>query len=152
MDRCIGCHSCSLACARLIHKRLSWSASGIRIHSTGGLSTGFYRRSLSGMRSCALCTSVSDRRPEPTKGRRGGCAEKALHLSAVTVCKPVRWTPYTRMMPERSLSVFIVGDVWNSALMTALSFRMSMRSARCCCNEGLFQNSGNRPGKREKPH
>ena len=41
MDRCIGCHSCSLACARLIHQRLSWSASGIRIHSSGGLSTGF---------------------------------------------------------------------------------------------------------------
>ena len=41
MDRCIGCHSCSLACARLIHQRLSWSTSGIRIHSSGGLSTGF---------------------------------------------------------------------------------------------------------------
>jgi Fe-S-cluster-containing dehydrogenase component len=41
MDRCIGCHSCSLACARLIHKNLSWSTSGIRIHSSGGLSTGF---------------------------------------------------------------------------------------------------------------
>ncbi|THB73159.1 MAG: 4Fe-4S dicluster domain-containing protein [Desulfobulbaceae bacterium] len=41
MDRCIGCHSCALACARLIHKRLSWSESGIRIHSSGGLSTGY---------------------------------------------------------------------------------------------------------------
>jgi len=41
MDRCIGCHSCSLACARLIHKRISWATSGIRIHSSGGLSTGF---------------------------------------------------------------------------------------------------------------
>ena len=41
IDRCIGCHSCSLACARLIHKQISWSSSGIRIHSVGGLSTGF---------------------------------------------------------------------------------------------------------------
>lgn len=41
MDQCIGCHSCSLACARLIHKNLSWNTAGIRIHSSGGLSTGF---------------------------------------------------------------------------------------------------------------
>jgi Fe-S-cluster-containing hydrogenase component 2 len=41
MDRCIGCHSCSLACARLVHKRLSWDAAGIRIMSSGGLSSGF---------------------------------------------------------------------------------------------------------------
>lgn len=41
MDQCIGCHSCSLACARLIHKNMSWNTAGIRIHSSGGLSTGF---------------------------------------------------------------------------------------------------------------
>jgi Fe-S-cluster-containing hydrogenase component 2 len=41
MDQCIGCHSCSLACARQIHKKISWNTAGIRIHSTGGLSTGF---------------------------------------------------------------------------------------------------------------
>lgn len=41
MDQCIGCHSCSLACARLINKQLSWNAAGIRIRSAGGLSTGF---------------------------------------------------------------------------------------------------------------
>lgn len=41
MDRCIGCHSCSLACSRLVHRQLSWSNAGIRIHSAGGLSTGF---------------------------------------------------------------------------------------------------------------
>src|SRR5574344_826798 len=41
MDRCIGCHSCSLACARLVHKAFSWSAAGIHIKSSGGLSTGF---------------------------------------------------------------------------------------------------------------
>lgn len=41
IDRCIGCHSCSLACARLIHKLLSWDTAGIRIRSSGGLTTGF---------------------------------------------------------------------------------------------------------------
>ena len=41
IDQCIGCHSCSLACARVIHQRLSWNCAGIRIHSAGGLSTGF---------------------------------------------------------------------------------------------------------------
>jgi Fe-S-cluster-containing dehydrogenase component len=41
MERCIGCPSCSLACARLLHKQFSWDKAGIRIHSTGGLSTGF---------------------------------------------------------------------------------------------------------------
>lgn len=41
MDQCIGCQSCSLACARLVYKKLSWSSAGIRIHSSGGLSTGF---------------------------------------------------------------------------------------------------------------
>jgi len=44
MDRCIGCHSCSLACARLVHKMLSWDTAGIRIASSGGLSTGFEAR------------------------------------------------------------------------------------------------------------
>jgi Fe-S-cluster-containing hydrogenase component 2 len=41
MKRCIGCYSCSLACARTIHKSLSWKRSGIRIHSSGGISTGY---------------------------------------------------------------------------------------------------------------
>lgn len=41
MDQCIGCHSCSLACARQVYKKISWNTAGIRIHSTGGLSTGF---------------------------------------------------------------------------------------------------------------
>jgi Fe-S-cluster-containing dehydrogenase component len=41
MERCIGCYSCSLACSRLVHKSLSWERAGIRIHSAGGLSTGF---------------------------------------------------------------------------------------------------------------
>ena len=44
MERCIGCHSCSLACARLVHKVLSWNKAGIRISSSGGLSTGFEAR------------------------------------------------------------------------------------------------------------
>ncbi len=41
MERCIGCYSCTLACARQVHKQLSWSNAGIRIKSSGGVSTGF---------------------------------------------------------------------------------------------------------------
>ena len=41
IERCIGCHSCSLACARLVHKMISWDTAGIRIKSSGGLTTGF---------------------------------------------------------------------------------------------------------------
>ena len=41
LDQCIGCHSCSLACARLVHKRVSWLCAGIRIESAGGISTGY---------------------------------------------------------------------------------------------------------------
>jgi len=44
MERCIGCQSCSLACARLVHGRLSWHTAGIRIGSSGGISTGFEAR------------------------------------------------------------------------------------------------------------
>lgn len=44
MERCIGCHCCSLACARLVHQRLSWATAGVRIQSSGGLSTGFQAR------------------------------------------------------------------------------------------------------------
>lgn len=44
LERCIGCYSCSLACARLVHRRLSWETAGIRIFTSGGLSTGFEAR------------------------------------------------------------------------------------------------------------
>jgi len=41
MEHCIACHFCSLACAGLVHKHLSWDKAGIRIISSGGLSTDF---------------------------------------------------------------------------------------------------------------
>ena len=44
IERCFGCHSCSFACACLVHKNLSWDTAGIRITSSGGLSTGFEAR------------------------------------------------------------------------------------------------------------
>jgi Fe-S-cluster-containing dehydrogenase component len=69
MERCIGCNSCSLACARLVHKRLSWLAAGIRIMSTGGLSTGFEAR------SCMACDPAPCAEACPTGAysqRKGG--------------------------------------------------------------------------------
>ncbi len=41
IERCIGCHVCSMSCARLVHGLLSWQVAGIRIKSAGGISTGF---------------------------------------------------------------------------------------------------------------
>jgi Fe-S-cluster-containing dehydrogenase component len=41
MDQCIGCQSCSLACARIVFKKISWNCTGIRIYSSGGLTSGF---------------------------------------------------------------------------------------------------------------
>jgi Fe-S-cluster-containing dehydrogenase component len=69
MERCIGCHSCSLACARLVHKRLSWDTAGIRIASSGGLSTGFEAR------TCLACDPAPCADACPTEAyaqRRGG--------------------------------------------------------------------------------
>lgn len=69
MDQCIGCHSCSMACARLIQKRLSWHAAGIRIRSAGGLSTGFVAvRCL----ACDPAPCVQACRTGALKQRRGG--------------------------------------------------------------------------------
>ncbi len=36
MDECIGCGSCMLACARILHKSLSLEKSAIRIRTAGG--------------------------------------------------------------------------------------------------------------------
>jgi Fe-S-cluster-containing hydrogenase component 2 len=69
MDRCIGCHSCSLACARLVHGLLSWEHAGIRIHSAGGLSSGFQAI------LCLACNPAPCAEACPTgslKGRKGG--------------------------------------------------------------------------------
>ncbi len=69
MERCIGCHSCSLACARLVHKRLSWTSAGIHIMSAGGLTTGFEAR------VCVACEPANCVKACPTgalKQRQGG--------------------------------------------------------------------------------
>lgn len=69
MERCIGCHACSLACARLVHQRLSWTTAGIRITSAGGLSTGFEAR------LCLACDPAPCAQACPTGAytqRKGG--------------------------------------------------------------------------------
>lgn len=69
MERCIGCYSCSLACARLVHKHLSWSAAGIRISTSGGMSTGFEAK------YCVACDPAPCALVCPTEAlvqRRGG--------------------------------------------------------------------------------
>jgi Fe-S-cluster-containing dehydrogenase component len=86
MDRCIGCHSCSLACARLLHHRLSWDTAGIRIHSSGGLTTGFTAV------HCLACTSPPCAKVCPTgalKPRRdGGVVFKKKLCDRCGACAP----------------------------------------------------------------
>jgi Fe-S-cluster-containing hydrogenase component 2 len=69
MEQCIGCHSCSLACARLVYSSLSWNTAGIRIHTAGGLSTGFLAV------TCLACLPAPCAAVCPTgalRGRPGG--------------------------------------------------------------------------------
>ena len=69
MERCIGCHCCSLACGRLVHKSLSWLRAGIRVRSAGGLSTGFEAQ------LCLACNPAPCVEACPTdayRQRRGG--------------------------------------------------------------------------------
>lgn len=75
MGRCIGCHSCSLACARLVHKQFSWITAGIHIRSTGGLSTGF-EASLCLACDPAACTAVCPT-GACTQRKSGGVKKKA---------------------------------------------------------------------------
>lgn len=41
MPKCIGCNSCMLACARVLHKSLSLGESAIRIRTAGGFRGSF---------------------------------------------------------------------------------------------------------------
>jgi len=69
IERCVGCDSCSLACARLVHKRISWTTAGIRITSSGGLSTGFEAK------TCLACDPAPCAAACPTGSfsqRKGG--------------------------------------------------------------------------------
>ncbi len=69
MERCIGCYSCCLACARLVHGKLSWNLAGIRIASSGGITAGFEAK------LCMACDPAPCVRACPTgafKQRKGG--------------------------------------------------------------------------------
>jgi len=102
MERCIGCYSCSLACARSVYKSLSWKRSGIHIRSSGGISTGFEAR------VCLACDPAACAAACPTEALRqrpgggvffkekrcihcGECA-KACPVDAIYM-DPVRATP-----------------------------------------------------------
>lgn len=77
MERCIGCYACSLACARLVHGQLSWLTAGIRIRSSGGLSTGFEAR------TCLACLPAPCAAACPTGAfaqRKGGGVRVQMDL------------------------------------------------------------------------
>ena len=85
IERCIGCHVCSMTCARLVHNILSWESAGIRIRSTGGISTGFEAR------YCLACEDPACARACPTEAiivrRSGGIKIKRELCIKCTKCK-----------------------------------------------------------------
>ena len=103
MERCIGCHSCSLACARLVHKRLSWETAGIRIHSTGGLSTGFSAK------RCLACDPAPCAAACPTgaliQRKGGGIIFKKKLCIHCGQCVPV--CPVEAIMQDRDGRIYV---------------------------------------------
>ncbi len=77
MERCIGCYSCMLGCARLVHDSLSMIRSGIQIRSLGGLTAGFEAR------FCLACKPAPCAEACPTgaftQRPGGGIRYKAKH-------------------------------------------------------------------------
>ena len=103
IERCIGCHSCSLCCARLVHQKISWSTAGIRIVSSGGLSTGFEAKICLGCdpAPCAKACPTGSYSQRPGGGvkvdkelciRCGACAE-ACPVDAIFL-EPETNAPY----------------------------------------------------------
>ncbi len=103
MDRCIGCHSCSLACARLVHGFISWQHAGIRIQSSGGLSSAFIAR------HCLACADPECAAVCPTAAlspRKGGGVffKRALCISCgecVTAC------PVEAIASDRNGNIYV---------------------------------------------
>ena len=103
LDRCIGCHSCSLACARLVHKQISRDAAGIRIKSSGGLTTGFTAN------HCLACNPAPCAEVCPTGAfsqRKGGgvIVKKKLCINC-SAC--VAACPVDAIYEDRAGNVFV---------------------------------------------
>lgn len=103
MDQCIGCQSCALACARLVHKKISWQTSGIRIHSSGGLSTGFVAH------RCLACDPAPCAAVCPsgafTQRRNGGVIVKTNRCIQCGKCVAV--CPVDAICQDRSGNVYV---------------------------------------------
>ena len=100
LERCIGCHSCSLSCARLVHQRLSWDMAGIRVASSGGLSTGFEAR------TCLACNPAPCAVACPTGAysqRRGGGVMVRKNLC-------IRCGECARACPVDAIFLDVTGD------------------------------------------
>lgn len=97
MERCICCHSCSLACARLVYSTLSWTHAGIRIHSSGGMTTGFEAA------VCLACKDAPCARVCPsgalTQRRGGGIIYKRSVCIGCRDC--VTACPVDAILPDR---------------------------------------------------
>ena len=117
MERCIGCHSCSLSCARQVHQRLSWDTAGIRIHSAGGCPP--VLRPGPVWPACRL-HAPRPAPPAPIPSVKAGALlfGKNYVSTAAPVKRPARWTPSSWIQPVNHLCVCTAADVYLSALTT----------------------------------
>ncbi len=94
MEKCIGCQACSLACARLVHKRLSWSYSGIRVKTSGGLTTGFEAA------ICLACKPAACAKVCPT----GACKERKDGGVLISLKKCIGCGECAKACPAKAIS------------------------------------------------
>lgn len=89
MNRCIGCYSCMLACARVVHKSFSPRYSAIQIRTRGGLQSRLVADICRGCLEapCAAACTAEAILPRPGGGVRfsrkkcvgcGACAKKCV--------------------------------------------------------------------------
>ena len=103
INRCIGCHSCSLACARLVHKMISWDTAGIRIRSAGGLTTGFTAS------HCLACSPAPCAEACPTEAfsQRPGGGVIVKKKLCINCGKCVQVCPIDAIFQNNSGEVFV---------------------------------------------
>jgi Fe-S-cluster-containing dehydrogenase component len=110
MERCIGCHSCSLACARLVYGSLSLERSGIRIRPRRPGGAGFEAV------HCQACNPAPCAQACPgralTQRRAGGVRFDPEWCTHCGACGETCPEGAVHFDPERRVPVFCIHCGW----------------------------------------